>query len=51
MPDHVPEPMPRPVTLAGPTCERSSLPPWLRLAITFAVLFGLKRALPGLGVR
>jgi hypothetical protein len=26
------------------------LPAWLRLAITFAVLFALKRLLPGLGI-
>jgi uncharacterized membrane protein YphA (DoxX/SURF4 family) len=30
----------------GPTCARSSLPPGVRLAIAFGVLFGLKLALP-----
>lgn len=37
-------------TVAGPTCERSSLPPAVRLAITFAALFALRWALPRLGV-
>ena len=34
----------------GPTCRRSRLPGWLRLAITFGVLFALKYALPVVGV-
>lgn len=34
----------------GASCARSSLPGWLRLAITFAVLFALKYALPLVGV-
>lgn len=36
--------------VVGPTCERSLLPPQVRLAITFAVLFALRWALPALGV-
>ncbi len=32
------------------SCARSRLPPWLRLAITFAVLFALRRWLPTLGL-
>lgn len=32
------------------TCERSTLPPWLRLGITFGVLFALKGGLPALGL-
>jgi hypothetical protein len=36
---------------SGPACERSSLPPWLRFAITFGVLFALKLwLLPSLGL-
>ena len=35
-----------PTPATGPTCARSSLPPGLRLAIAFAVLFALKWALP-----
>jgi hypothetical protein len=38
------------VEVSGPVCERSSLSPQLRLAITFVVLFGLKWTLPFLGV-
>ena len=34
----------------GPTCARSALPPWMRLAITFGVLFALKHALPMVGM-
>jgi hypothetical protein len=34
----------------GASCRRSRLPGWLRLAITFAVLFALKYALPLVGV-
>lgn len=34
----------------GPTCRRSRLPGWFRLAITFGVLFALKYALPVAGV-
>ncbi len=34
----------------GPACRRSRLPGWLRLAITFGVLFTLKYTLPLLGV-
>lgn len=34
----------------GARCRRSRLPGWLRLAITFAVLFALKYALPVVGV-
>lgn len=34
----------------GASCRRSRLPGWLRLAITFAVLFALKYALPVVGV-
>ena len=30
----------------GATCRRSRLPAWLRLVITFAVLFALKYSLP-----
>ena len=33
---------------SAPACERSLLPPWLRLAITFAVLFALKWGLAAL---
>ncbi len=52
---HAPRPAPEPdvlphvPTVAGPTCERSALPPAVRLAITFAVLFALRWALPRLG--
>jgi hypothetical protein len=42
--------LPHEPTIGGPTCERSSLPPAARLAITFAVLFALRWALPRLGV-
>ncbi|MGZ5180541.1 MAG: hypothetical protein ACXWC2_08695 [Ramlibacter sp.] len=35
---------------AGPVCAQSALPWWARLAITFAVLFGLKWALPAAGL-
>ena len=31
-------------------CTRSSIPPWLRFAIAFGVLFALKYALPLLGL-
>lgn len=34
----------------GPACRRSRLPGWLRLAITFGVLFALKYGLPVVGV-
>jgi hypothetical protein len=34
----------------GAACRRSRLPAWLRLVITFAVLFALKYALPLVGV-
>jgi hypothetical protein len=34
----------------GNACRRSRLPGWLRLAITFGVLFTLKYAIPLLGV-
>ena len=34
----------------GAACRRSRLPAWLRLAITFGVLFALKYALPLVGV-
>jgi hypothetical protein len=34
----------------GAACRRSGLPAWLRLVITFAVLFALKYALPLVGV-
>lgn len=34
----------------GAACRRSRLPGWLRLAITFAVLFALKYTLPLIGV-
>ncbi len=34
----------------GATCRRSRLPGWLRLAITFSVLFALKYTLPFLGI-
>ena len=34
----------------GATCRRSRLPAWLRLAITFGVLFALKYGMPLLGV-
>jgi hypothetical protein len=34
----------------GATCRRSRLPAWLRLVITFAVLFALKYSLPLLGI-
>jgi hypothetical protein len=34
----------------GPTCRRSRLPGWLRLAITFGVLLALKYALPMTGI-
>ena len=34
----------------GAACRRSRLPGWLRLAITFAVLFALKYALPFTGL-
>ena len=33
----------------GAACQRSRLPGWLRLAITFGVLFALKYALPMTG--
>jgi hypothetical protein len=36
--------------VSGPVCERSSLSPQLRLAITFGVLLALKWSLPFLGV-
>lgn len=34
----------------GAACRQSRLPGWLRLAITFSVLFALKYALPFLSV-
>ena len=34
----------------GSSCRRSRLPGWLRLAITFGVLFALKYGLPVVGV-
>jgi hypothetical protein len=34
----------------GAACRRSRLPGWLRLVITFGVLFALKYAMPLLGV-
>jgi hypothetical protein len=34
----------------GVTCRRSRLPGWLRVVITFAVLFGLKYLLPLVGL-
>ena len=34
----------------GAACRQSRLPGWLRLAITFGVLFALKYGLPLLGV-
>lgn len=34
----------------GAACRRFRLPGWLRLAITFAVLFALKYTLPLIGV-
>jgi hypothetical protein len=34
----------------GLACRRSRLPSWLRFAITFAVLFALKYAMPAVGV-
>jgi hypothetical protein len=34
----------------GTACERSLLPPWLRIAITFGALFALKAGLPLLGL-
>lgn len=34
----------------GAACRRSRLPGWLRLVITFATLFGLKYALPLIGI-
>ena len=34
----------------GPACRRSRLPGWLRLAITFGVLFALKYGLPLVGI-
>ncbi len=34
----------------GDSCARSSLPGWLRLAITFGVLFALKHGLPFTGM-
>ncbi|MGZ8376968.1 MAG: hypothetical protein ACXW61_13625 [Gemmatirosa sp.] len=45
-----PEIVPHDPTVVGPTCERSALPPHVRLAITFAVLLALRWALPRLGV-
>src|SRR6476661_9711443 len=35
---------------SGPACERSSLSPQLRLALTFGVLFALKWTLPVVGL-
>jgi hypothetical protein len=34
----------------GAACRQSRLPGWLRLTITFAILFALKYGLPVLGV-
>lgn len=42
--------MPTSVLRPGTACRQSRLPGWLRLAITFAVLFGLKYTLPFLGI-
>jgi hypothetical protein len=42
--------MSTPFLQPGAACRRSRLPAWLRLAITFAVLFALKYALPVAGV-
>jgi hypothetical protein len=42
--------MPTSLLQPGDTCRRSRLPGWLRLAITFGVLFALKYAMPLLGV-
>ena len=48
-PDHAPANLPD-APSAGPTCERSSLSPQLRLGITFGVLFLLKWSLPAVGL-
>lgn len=53
MPIPIEDPEPAPPSWQArpaPTCERSSLPPWLRLAVTLGVLFALKRWLPTLGL-
>jgi hypothetical protein len=50
MPIHIPDSESVSLLSAGPTCERSALPPWLRLAITFGVLFALRWLLPAWGV-
>jgi hypothetical protein len=42
--------MPTSLLQPGDACRRSRLPGWLRLAITFGVLFALKYAMPLLGV-
>ena len=42
--------MPSSFLLPGPSCRRPRLPGWLRLAITFGVLFALKYGLPVVGV-
>ena len=34
----------------APSCERSSVPPWLRLVVTFGVLLALETLLPRLGL-
>jgi hypothetical protein len=49
-PTPAPDVVPHVPTIAGPACERSALPPAVRLGITFAVLFALRWALPRLGV-
>jgi hypothetical protein len=49
-PVEAPEPVPPALPQTAPTCERSLLPPWLRLVITFGVLFALKWGLPALGL-
>ncbi len=50
MPIQIPDPASDGVLSAGPACERSALPPGLRLAITFGVLFALRWSLPLFGV-
>lgn len=42
--------MPSSFLQPGAACRRSRLPAWLRLVITFAVLFGLKYTLPLIGL-
>lgn len=50
MSSRVPPAATAPLLPAGATCERSSLPPAVRFAITFGVLYGLKRGLPATGL-